>query len=413
MYDNFSFDCGKGRARESKTAREQGGSKMVHIERRAVLGGVLAGAALTRAPAFAQPGATGGTLIPWSDQPPAKPAAAVVIKALTRWEELDTWITPNDKFFAVSHYNTPVIDERTWRLNVDGIVAKPLSLSLNELKSLPRRDVTCTIECSGSNGLPFFTSAIGNARWAGVSLAEILRRAQIKSGAVEVVFFGADQGEETLRAGSPFELKFTSNFARAMSTADAMNPANLLCYEMNGAPLPTANGFPMRLVAPGWYGVASVKWLQRIEIRPTRFMGRFMGRDYVTIREEKHDGAAILTETSVGHLLLKSAPARVTSRNGRYQISGMAWGPAPIAAVEVKIDNGPWVKATLDNNKPAEFTWQFWRLDWAPAPGAHTVTSRAIDKAGNIQPAMDHPSIANKKTYWESNGQITRHIVIT
>jgi DMSO/TMAO reductase YedYZ molybdopterin-dependent catalytic subunit len=239
----------------------------------------------------------------------------------------------------------------------------------------------------------------------------MLQTAQIKRGAVEVVFYGADQGEEVVRKDTPLEFKFTSNFARSMSIEDAMNPANLLCYEMNGSPLPAANGFPVRLIVPGWYGVANVKWLRRIEVRDSRFLGRFMGRDYVTIREERHDGTTVMAETTVGRMLLKSAPARVTLRDGRYQIDGMAWGPAPIAAVEVKVDSGPWMKAILDDSK-SEFSWRPWHLGWSPAPGEHTITSRAVDKAGNIQPAMDDASIANKKTYWESNGQITRQVRI-
>ena len=164
------------------------------------------------------------------------------------------------------------------------------------------------------------------------------------------------------------------------------------------------------MITPGWYGVANVKWLTRIELRNTRYEGRFMGRDYVTIREEQHNGKTMTTETLVGRMLLKSAPARVAMIDGRYQIDGMAWG-ASIEAVEVKIDNGPWSKAKLGDDK-SEFAWRFWSLDWSPSSGDHTVTSRAIDSAGNVQPAMDDPVIANKKTYWESNGQITRHIHI-
>ena len=119
----------------------------------------------------------------------------------------------------------------------------------------------------------------------------------------------------------------------------------------------------------------------------------------------------VMAETPVGRILLKSAPARVTLTDGHYQIDGMAWGPTPVTAVEVKIDNGPWTKATLDDSK-SEFSWRSWHLDWSPAPGEHTITSRAIDQSGKIQPAMDDPLIANKKTYWESNGQITRHVQI-
>jgi DMSO/TMAO reductase YedYZ molybdopterin-dependent catalytic subunit len=135
-----------------------------------------------------------------------------------------------------------------------------------------------------------------------------------------------------------------------MSIDEAMNPANMLCYEMNGSPLPPANGFPVRLIVPGWYGVANVKWLTRIEIRDTRFEGRFMGRDYVTIREEKHGGQTVMAETLVGPMLLKSAPARVVARDGQYQIAGMAWGGS-IAAVEVKIDNGSWARAKLADER--------------------------------------------------------------
>jgi DMSO/TMAO reductase YedYZ molybdopterin-dependent catalytic subunit len=288
-----------------------------------------------------------------------------------------------------------------------------LTYTLNELKALPQQEVTSTLECAGNNGLPFLTSAIGNARWSGASLTEILKSAQIKSNAIEVVFFGADQGEEALRKGTPLELKFTGNFARSMSIEDAMNPANLLCYEMNGLPLPIPNGFPVRLITPGWFGVANVKWLRRIELRNTRFEGRFMGRDYVTVREERHDGDTMVVEKSVGRLLLKSAPFRVTEHNGRYRISGMAWGPVRIAAVEVKINGEPWKKAELDGTEKSEFAWHSWYLDWTPTPGEYTVTSRATDQAGNIQPAPDEAPIANKRTYWESNGQITRHIRIT
>jgi DMSO/TMAO reductase YedYZ molybdopterin-dependent catalytic subunit len=383
------------------------------MQRRDLLrSGALAGIALLSDRAFAQSEATGEKLIPWSDQPPpVPPPLANVAKGLTRWEDLGSWITPNDKFFSIAHYNRPEIDPKTWRLDVSGQVGNPTTLTLDQLKALPRREAMFTLECSGDNGLPFLQSSIGNARWAGASLAETLKAAQIKDDALEVVFYGTDQGDEVVRQGTPLEYKFSSNFARSMPVADAMNPANLLCYEMNGASLPAANGFPCRLIAPGWYGVANVKWLTRIEVRNSRFLGRFMGRDYVTIREEQHDGKTIMVETSVGRMLLKSAPARVAQKDGRYQIAGMAWGPKPIAAVEVRIDNGAWTKAGLDDSK-SEYAWRSWHLDWSPTPGEHTVTSRAIDTSGNIQPAPDDPLIANKKTYWESNGQITRHIHI-
>jgi DMSO/TMAO reductase YedYZ molybdopterin-dependent catalytic subunit len=224
---------------------------------------------------------------------------------------------------------------------------------------------------------------------------------------IEVVFFGSDVGEEVVR-----DIKMPQNFARSMSLADAMSPKNLLCYEMNGAPLPQRNGFPLRLIAPGWYGVANVKWLERIELWPRRYAGRFMAKDYVTIREEPRDGESLWTQTTVGRTLLKSAPAKVTRKDGKYRIVGAAWG-APIARVEVAIDAGPWQPAMFENGEKAEFAWRLWSLDWQdPAPGEHTITSRAIDTVGKMQPAMGDPWIANKHTYWESNWQVTRAIRI-
>ena len=142
------------------------------------------------------------------------------------------------------------------------------------------------------------------------------------------------------------DLTISERFARSMSIDDALDPRNLLCYEMNGEPLPHKNGFPVRLIAPGWYGVANVKWLTRIEVRDQRHAGNFMARDYVTIREEQRDGQPFWTSSTVRHDRLKSAPAKVARREGRYVVLGAAWG-APIAAVEVRIDDGPWMPASL------------------------------------------------------------------
>jgi DMSO/TMAO reductase YedYZ molybdopterin-dependent catalytic subunit len=202
------------------------------------------------------------------------------------------------------------------------------------------------------------------------------------------------------------------NFAPSLSLADARSPDVLLAHEMNGEPLPEKNGFPLRLIVPGWYGIASVKWLKRIELADRRLENLFMARDYVTIREVERNGETVWEETSVGPARLKSAPGRVTKAGDAIQITGAAWG-APIGQVEVQIDNGPWQEATLDTSEQAPFAWTIWSLDWTdPTPGEHTVTSRATDAEGNVQSAMDDPMIAGKKTYWESNGQITRRVMI-
>jgi DMSO/TMAO reductase YedYZ molybdopterin-dependent catalytic subunit len=197
-----------------------------------------------------------------------------------------------------------------------------------------------------------------------------------------------------------------------MSLADAMAAENILAYEMNGEELPNLHGYPLRLIAPGWYGVANVKWLTRIEIMDRRYQGYFMARDYVTIREQERGGETVWTMTSVTHDRLKSAPAKVTRSNEAYSVMGAAWG-APIAAVDVRIDDGPWEPATLTEGEGSDYAWVFWTFDWAaPAPGEHTVTSRATDVDGNFQPAPEDPLLAGKATYWESNGHITRRVSI-
>jgi DMSO/TMAO reductase YedYZ molybdopterin-dependent catalytic subunit len=384
---------------------------MPEITRRDVViqgSAVLAGLAIAQASrlAHAFPTRAGEEVLPWSDQLPENPIPQVVANQL-KWEELDSWLTPNERFFSVAHYNRPVIDNKAWTLKVGGLVKKPRSFTLDELKARPRQEIDFTLECSGNHGFPWFLGGIGTARWTGTPLAPILAEAGVRESGIEVAFFGADAGEETVR-----DIKMPQHFARSMSLADAMNPANLLCYEMNGAPLPPANGFPLRLIAPGWYGIANVKWLTHIELRDRRLMNRFMARDYVTIREEQRDGETVWAETSVGRSLLKSAPAKVTRKDGRYRIIGAAWG-APVAGVEVRIDDGKWRPAAIEKEPKAQFAWKIWSLDWdAPATGEHAITSRAIDANGQVQPAMDDPRIAHKHTYWESNGQVTRHISI-
>jgi DMSO/TMAO reductase YedYZ molybdopterin-dependent catalytic subunit len=340
-------------------------------------GAAFSGITLINAPFLARafPNRKGEEVVPWLDQPPVNPAPDAV-RNLLQWQEFDSWLTPNDAFFAVNHYDWPEIDADAWKLEVTGLVRRPRTFTLSELSARPRREVVFTLECSGNHGFPWFIGGIGTARWAGTPLAAILEEAEVLEEGIEVVFFGSDVGEEVVR-----DIKMTKNFARSLSLADAMSPDNLLCYEMNGSPLPPANGFPLRLIAPGWYGIANVKWLKRIDVRPSRYMGPFMARDYVTIREEQQGGETAWIESSVGRSLLKSVPAKVTRSDGQYRIIGAAWG-APIAAVEVQIDGGLWRPATIDRSEEAEFAWKVWSLDWADASaGEHAVTARAIDAA--------------------------------
>ena len=372
-------------------------------------GAAVAGLSVVRVegPAHAFPGAQAEAVLPWLDQPEPNPEPEAIVRQLD-WEELDSWITPTDQFFVIKHFDEPDLDETNYHLEISGLVDVPISLTLDELKARPRREVTFTMECSGNSGLPFFPGGIGNATWAGTPLASLLEEAGVRDEGVEVVFWGADAGEMTWRE----EITVTEHFARSMSLTDAMSPDNLLAYEMNGEPLPNLHGFPLRLIAPGWYGVANVKWLTRIELRDRRYQGHFMARDYVTIREEARDGETVWTFTSVGRDRLKSAPAKVTRAGEAYTILGAAWG-APIAGVEVRIDDGEWQPASLTEGEGSEYAWVFWTFDWgSPRAGEHTVTSRATDTSGNVQPALDDALLAGKQTYWESNGQITRRVRI-
>jgi DMSO/TMAO reductase YedYZ molybdopterin-dependent catalytic subunit len=407
--------------------------KNPEISRRTLLkdgGAALAGLTVLRVagPAHAF-GQSGGEVIPWLDQPPPFPFPEFGGNVL-KWEELDSWLTPTDNFHFVNHFGTPNgLDESTWRVGIAGLVARPQSLTLADLKARPRREVDFTLECSGNNGtgLDFATGFIGNARWAGARLAPLLEQAGVLEHAIEVIFYGADSGTLTIRdnsgivsggqtgvvepdAGGGLDLTITERFARSMSLNDALNRDNLLCYEMNGEPLPPANGFPVRLIAPGWYGVANVKWLTRIEVIDRRYAGNFMARDYVTIREGQRNGETVWTFATVRHDRLKSAPAKVTRSGNRYAIMGAAWG-APISAVEVRIDNGPWAAAKLADSpshtqESRSHAWRFWTFDWGtPASGEHRITSRAFDIDGNIQPAPDNPFLASRRTFWEANGQ--------
>ncbi|MFN2203106.1 MAG: sulfite oxidase [Caldilineaceae bacterium] len=350
---------------------------------------------------------TGVEVLPWLDQPAENPVPERV-RNLLEWEKLDSWQTPPEQFFSVAHYGYPELDVNNWQLEIAGLVDNPMTLTMAELQTWPRQEVDFTLECSGNHGFGWNWGLVGNARWAGTALAPLLQEAGIKDDAVEVAFYGADVGEETVR-----EQTITQHFARTMSIDDATSPYNMLCYEMNGESLPSRHGYPLRLIAPGWYGIANVKWLQRVEVRSRRLMNRFMARDYVTLRKQEVEGEETWSESSVGRSLLKSAPARVVRSDDAYRIEGAAWG-RPIGRVEVQIDDGPWQAAVLDTDNVRRFSWRFWSLDWLDAePGEHTITSRAIDTEGNIQPAKNDPLIAGKITYWESNGQITRQVRIS
>ena len=326
------------------------------------------------------------------------------------WEEVKSWITPNDQLYQVQHYGVPKFDLAAWKLEVGGLVRHPRTFTLDELKARKRKTITATLECSGNSNGPGFMGAIGNVKWAGTPLAPLLKEAGPLKRGIEVAFFGTDTAKDETH-----KTEYTANFSRGLHITDAMRDDILLCYEFNGEPLNIKHGAPLRLVVPGWYGVAWVKWLSRIEVLDRRIMGKYMAREYVTLRAEERADKTLYRETSIGPMLVKSIAARAMKQgDGTVHFFGAAWGDGtPIAKVEVKIDDGEWQLATLDRKNRAEFCWQFWSFDWKnAAPGEHTIVTRAIDAEGKTQPTADDPTMKLKKTYWESNHQWVRKLKI-
>ncbi len=375
-----------------------------------------AGAVLWGDPHFVFPAqAEGEELVPFLETPRTPPNRL-------DWETLDSWLTPQDQVFNVQHYGVPEVDAQQYRLEIGGLVDQPRSLTLDDVRARPRVDQLMTLECSGNGSSKGFMNAVYNSRWTGTPLAPLLAECGISSGAVEVVFFGHDTKEETLRPDTPRELKVEVPFGRSLSLEDALELPLLLVYERNGEPLEQRIGAPLRLIVPGWYGVANVKWLRRIEVRDRRYMGRYMGRDYVTVRGERREGEVVFVETSVTRMNLKSVVARVMRRppvGGQVPLKayGAVWSDGTaISRVEVQMDGGEWRTAQLDARPEpdSQFCWQFFSLDLGPVdPGTHQVVSRAIDVEGRIQPSADDDEIALKKTYWEAYQQWPREIEIT
>jgi len=336
------------------------------------------------------------------------------------WETLNDWLTPQDQAFNVQHYGIPEFDSKDFKLEITGLVAKPMTFTMSELKTLPKQDQLMTLECSGNGSSKGFMNAIYNSRWTGTPLAPLLKKCKIDSKAKEIVFYGVDRKKETLRPGTNRELIVEVPFGRSMSIEDASKIPLLLAYERNGEPLDKRNGAPLRLIVPGWYGIANVKWLTCIEVRDQRYMGRFMGRDYVTVRGERHGKEIVYVETSVARMNLKSIVARVTRRptqNGAIPLKAycVAWNDGTeIEKVEVRVDQGPWRAAIAEAKPRSKYCWKFYSIDLGSiAPGKHTIVSRAIDVNGRIQPTAADDEIALKKTYWEAYQQWPREIEVT
>jgi DMSO/TMAO reductase YedYZ molybdopterin-dependent catalytic subunit len=351
--------------------------------------------------------AAGETLVPFTDIPAnfaTNPSEVVRVLDIRQLEA----VTPKDQFFTTQHYGHPAIDPATFRLKISGEVERPKSFTVDELKAMGRDEVAAGFECSG-NGRGRVQGFASNGRWTGVPLRKVLKEAGLKADGHEVVFFGADHGEEETDFRQQ-KIKLDQVFGRSLTRDMALSSDPMVVYALNGEPLTKHQGAPLRLLVPGWYGVANVKWLSRIHVQRDPFLGKYQSRWYRTMREEKIDGDTVWNETAVTHMRLKSIVARVTKDGGQYKVTGFVLNDGtPLRSVEVKVDNGQWQAATI---APAggKYAWKLFSYTWQGAtPGEHTIVSRATDRDGYVQPEQ----LAEKKTFLEDNSQYPRKVMIS
>jgi DMSO/TMAO reductase YedYZ molybdopterin-dependent catalytic subunit len=347
-------------------------------------------------------------VVPFTDVPEAFAAPPVAPGAIHYLDtrRIDSFYTSKDDFYIIQHYNQPTIAPDDYKLRITGLVDKPVELTLADLKRRRKVEIDAGFECGGNNK-NLFQGLIGNARWGGVSVHDLLHDAGIQKAGIEVVFYGTDTGKEKIR-----DTEVEQNFGRSMEAGDAMRPEVMLAYEMNGEPLPLYHGFPVRLIVPGWYGVANVKWLAQIHAQDRRFMGRFMARDYVTLSKRDVGGVERWEERSVTKMRLKSSIVRVTRGDDGYHVTGFVLNDGtPLRSVEVKIDDGPWRPAAIDP-KATQYSWKLFTYVWKDAtPGDHTLVSRVTDATGAVQATPEQ--MPEKPTRWENYAQFPRTIRIS
>lgn len=340
----------------------------------------------------------------WPQTPSDEHTVPEMIARATRPEDLEMppagfsdFITPTDRFFVRTHVAVPDVDLALWRLKVEGHVSTPLTLSMEELRRLPSFELPAVLECSGNGrsfyepavaGLQWTNGAVGNGSWKGVRLSDLLQRAGLKPGTVEILFDGAD-----VPIGS------MSDFQRSIPLKKALEPSTLLAYEMNGQTLPIKHGFPLRAIVPGWAGNSWVKWVTNIRVLNEEANGFWMKNAYLYPSKPVAPGSAPSADIMkpVTSLQVKSIIASPTNGSpvepGKaVLISGAAWsGPAShVIGVDVSIDRGrTWRPATLSGHA-TKFGWRLWKFVWTPQnQGFYTVLSRARDASGAVQPLVE------------------------
>jgi len=304
-----------------------------------------------------------------------------------RWD-----VTPIGLHYLLTHYDIPDVGVDTWRLEVDGLVERTLSLSLGEIRARSAVEMAVTMECAGNGrayvephviSQPWLVEAVGTARWRGTPVAELLEEAGVRDRAVEVLFTGLDRGVE----GGEEQA-----YARSLPIAEVLSGEAILAYEVNGVPLPPQHGFPLRLVVPGWYGMTSVKWLSRVSVLDAPFDGYQMRHSYRR-RQEEDDVGEPVTRIAPRSLMVPPGIPEFLSRSrvvaaGPCELRGRAWsGESDIAGVEVSTDSGTtWHSAEVDQDALGPWAWRSWRFTWDAGPGEYELCCRARDAAGNVQP---------------------------
>ncbi|MFE9653537.1 sulfite oxidase [Micromonospora sp. NPDC006431] len=301
-------------------------------------------------------------------------------------------VTPAGLHYLLIHYDIPDVDPAAHTLTVDGAVRRPFTLDLAALRERPRVTHRVTLECAGNGrallhprpvSQPWLVEAVGNAEWTGTPLAPLLREAGLAADAVDVVFTGADHGVER---------GVEQDYQRALPVADALREEVLLAYEMNGAPLLPQHGAPLRLIVPGWYGMAHVKWLRNVRVLAEPFDG-YQNAVAYRLRQDAGDPGVPVTRIEPRALVRPPGFPDFMSRTrvlrpGPCTVDGRAWsGYAPVTAVEVTFDGGAtWVPASVDGPTGGEWAWRRWHVEWHPTPGRYALGARATDASGRTQP---------------------------
>jgi DMSO/TMAO reductase YedYZ molybdopterin-dependent catalytic subunit len=314
----------------------------------------------------------------------------------TPLEQVCSWVTPNRLFFVRNHFDVPPIDLSTWKLRVEGCVERATEWTWDEFAALPERSVFATVECAGNGrsflrpavpGVPWGAGAIGHGEWTGVPVRELLEQAGIGPGAIEVLFEGADEGTEP-------DHPQPMHFARSLPLEKALECDTLLAFRMNGELLEPAHGFPVRLFVPGWYGVASVKWLRRIEVLDRPFGGYFQSVKYTV---QRPGPAGDLATVPVGSIAVKSEILRPQAGSvlglGTNRLFGVAWaGEHGVDRVDVSVDCGSsWKRAQLMGPR-VPYSWTMWEYLWVvDEPGSYSLLARATSDDGRVQPLSHDP----------------------